>query len=188
LDPNVNGDPRGDNVWAFSLDLEGVSKIDLTAEDLYRGDTPTRNNQSDFNLQKISFTPTGNDEPPQNDIVFFAANSESDAIFFDETILNGDTVGDEDGNLSIVASVEGPDVVESVVFDLDGIFMQTENFVPFAVFGDNTATGNLFQEGLLTPGEHTLTARAFSDDDGAGDLIAEETITFVVVDEDLAIF
>ena len=56
LDPNVNGTLRDADVWAFDLGLEDVARLDLTAADITR-DGSESNLQSDFNLQKLTFTP-----------------------------------------------------------------------------------------------------------------------------------
>lgn len=72
-------------------------------------------------------------------------------------------------SLSVVAS----DTVGSIGFFLNGTLIQLENRAPYALFGDES--GNYYT-GDLPEGEYTLTARAYSGQDGEGDIIGQETV------------
>jgi len=74
--------------------------------------------------------------------------------------------------------------VESVVFnlfDLDGnlVHSKTENFVPYSLYGDFAGDFAGSDQGLL-PGAYTLEVEAFDQNRGRGNLIAEDTISFIL--------
>lgn len=55
--------------------------------------------------------------------------------------------------------------VASVIFKLDGVHLQTENVLPYAVVGDK---GGQFNPWRPTPGGHLLTATPYSHYNGTG--------------------
>jgi hypothetical protein len=74
--------------------------------------------------------------------------------------------------------VDGSVEVGSIVFDLNsGEVNVTDNDYPFALFGD----GDNYTEWAINPGNYTLNAKAFSQDNGGGDLLDEVTVNFTVV-------
>ena len=70
--------------------------------------------------------------------------------------------------------------VESVIFWLNGEKVQTENFYPYALAGDNNGNYNTFD---FPAGEHTVMVHAFSRNDGRGRLIAEASVTFTILEK-----
>ncbi len=77
-----------------------------------------------------------------------------------------------------IAADPDDNTVGTVVFSVDGQTVQTENIEPFALFGD---TGGNFDSGTLSPGEHTLTATAYTS--AGGQVLGAETITVTVVED-----
>ena len=73
--------------------------------------------------------------------------------------------------------------VESMVFDLNqGQVMQTENFEPYALFGDNK--GDFRGEAsVLAIGSNDITLDLYSENRGQGDLLASISQSFTVVDD-----
>lgn len=71
----------------------------------------------------------------------------------------------------------GPDGTESITFELDGPVeaSRTENVSRYALFANRR--DNLFGRDALV-GQYTLNVRAFDQDNGRGDLLAETSITF----------
>ncbi|MEM8510674.1 MAG: PKD domain-containing protein, partial [Bacteroidota bacterium] len=85
-------------------------------------------------------------------------------------------------SLNIRADVQ-PSVVGSVYFELTGPLSttQTENFTPYALFGD---IGGNYSENALPLGDYTLTATAYNGSGGSGGILGQPyVITFSVVDQ-----
>ncbi|WP_394750499.1 Ig-like domain-containing protein [Spongiimicrobium salis] len=82
-------------------------------------------------------------------------------------------------SLSVIAET-GDTPVGSVVFDLNGENgVQTENFAPYTIAGDNDGNFN----GINFPlGANTITATPFSGPNGTGDAGSAATVSFTVVD------
>ena len=79
-------------------------------------------------------------------------------------------------NLNIAAIISIP--VESATFTYDDTINFTENFIPYAVFGDNSGDYNVWNP---TVGLHNLSANAFDENNGLGNLIATNQIDFLVI-------
>ncbi|MGD1946429.1 MAG: T9SS type A sorting domain-containing protein, partial [Croceivirga sp.] len=85
-------------------------------------------------------------------------------------------------SLNVRANTQ-PDVVGSVYFELTGTLSagRTENVAPYALFGD---TSGDYVENALPLGNYTLTATAYSGNDGTGGILGQPyVITFSVVDQ-----
>ncbi|MEM6717438.1 MAG: hypothetical protein AAF622_20485, partial [Cyanobacteria bacterium P01_C01_bin.147] len=73
-------------------------------------------------------------------------------------------------------------LVESMVLNLnEGQVVQTENFEPYALFGDNNGDfrGNA---GILSPGTNSISLDLYSENRGRGELLQSEALTFSVVE------
>jgi len=83
--------------------------------------------------------------------------------------------------VSVVAEiVTGGELVESVTFDLnDGAFTKTENFVPYALYGD--ANGDYHGQ-EIPEGPHILEVTAHSENNGGGEILATLTVSFEITD------
>jgi len=111
-------------------------------------------------------------------LVFYLIDADADTVI---RILNdGDTINlDVDGiDLNIEAVINT--ATGSVGFEYDGdADYSVENFLPFALEGDNNGNYNSWTPTL---GLHELSANAYNGNDLTGGLIISETINFVVVD------
>ncbi|MEM9757106.1 MAG: hypothetical protein AAF914_13975, partial [Pseudomonadota bacterium] len=99
------------------------------------------------------------------------------------TISAGDTLDAAligDPAVSIVAEFDGP--VGSVIFTM-GDWTQTENFVPYALFGDRNGD---FDAGDAAPfadaGDYTLDIEWFAGPNGTGGRLGEHSATFSIED------
>jgi hypothetical protein len=81
-------------------------------------------------------------------------------------------------NLSVRANTD-PAMVGSVIFNLNGQNVQTENVTPYALAGDSNGdyAGFPFSEG-----DYVLTATPFSDSNGSGTEGASLTVSFSIVE------
>ncbi len=93
-------------------------------------------------------------------------------------ILDG---GSLNASQTIDSNIEAvtPEGTESVRFELSGSSnrIHIENYLPYALFRD--IEGDYFRTSLSN-GVYILTVKAYSDNSGSGDLIAEETFRFTV--------
>ena len=91
----------------------------------------------------------------------------------------------EVGNQLNIRANTSPQVVGSVVFELDGEVIRTENVFPYALAGDDPP-GEYFS---WTPpvGRHTLTATPYTEKRGKGMRGSPLTIDFIVSDQPLAV-
>lgn len=85
------------------------------------------------------------------------------------------------GKLAI-AAVSANSAVKSVQFDLDGAmhFQSTESMAPFALFGD--CDGDYYDLWTPVPGMYTLSAKAFGEPLGQGDVLEELTVQFEITE------
>jgi probable HAF family extracellular repeat protein len=96
-------------------------------------------------------------------------------------LANGDTLdlATLPRRVNVVATLSGGRV-GSVVFGLDGNGrFHVERAAPFTLFGD---VNGRFLGGTFSRGRHTLTARAFGQENGTGPLGPVFSVTFTVVD------
>lgn len=82
-------------------------------------------------------------------------------------------------NFSITATPHPgiADDVESAVFKIDDKKVQTENLVPYSLFGDNNGD---FNPNELAPGTYELTVEFFSKDQGKGNKLDSDTLVMTV--------
>ncbi len=165
-------------------------------------------NNGDFNrvflpkrMNTITATPyserNGNGEAGQPLTVNFEVIDSRPLLISDFVLINADT-NEEIGPLnegdvidladyrrnrfSIVANGGEERRPRSVVFDFNGnAGVQTENFIPFALAGDNDGDVNPVAFPL---GSNTVTATPYSRRDGRGDAGEALTVNFTVVDSD----
>ena len=80
-----------------------------------------------------------------------------------------------------------PEQVGSVVFSLSGplTHTQTENVVPYALFGDISGVYN--STNFFTPGEYSLTATPYSGPNGTGEMGEERVVNFALAFKPVAI-
>ncbi|QPH54877.1 Ig-like domain-containing protein [Pontivivens ytuae] len=94
-----------------------------------------------------------------------------------EEIEEGDMIdlsGIDTGAQSLAVFTDNAEV-ESIALSLNGGRTQVESFSPYALFGDIEGD---YRGGTLGDGPQELTIRAYSEDGGRGELIAEQTLTF----------
>lgn len=72
-----------------------------------------------------------------------------------------------------------PDDVESVKFILNGKFIRTENFVPYALAGDNNGQYHPFN---FTPGEYELETVYYSGNRATGTKLGSTIVYFTIID------
>ncbi|MEH0154334.1 T9SS type A sorting domain-containing protein [Limibacter armeniacum] len=77
----------------------------------------------------------------------------------------------------IYLTATAPEGTESMQLTINGS-SRLENVAPYSFFGD---AGNIFNGKTFPPGNYTLTAKAYSQDNLQGTLLAERTITFSTV-------
>ena len=114
-------------------------------------------------------------------------DADTDALI--ATLTGGETILASDiaeRNLTIAAFLPNDDLasglVESIVLNLnEGQVVQTENFEPYALFGDNNGDfrGNA---GILSPGTNSISLDLYSQNGGRGELLQSEALTFSVVE------
>ena len=128
-------------------------------------------------------------DPPAPEVIqFFLVDADNDVIF--RQLRSGDRIDPDelgDRRFSIIAQVEDEADAESVVFRLNGDRVKTESIEPYALFGDNPFTGNIFGRPLFEPGSYELEATAFSKNWGRGAEVAEATLLFTVGQAELSV-
>ncbi|MEM6498095.1 MAG: hypothetical protein AAF709_15410, partial [Pseudomonadota bacterium] len=123
---------------------------------------------------------------PESEVTFTLVNSRTDQVLF--SFSEGDQIdvsGINLNNISMKVEHERGDEVESVSYELDGNFVRTENYEPYALFGDDVK-GNYFR-GNIGLGEHTVVTTFHSEDRGKGDIVDTAQITFEFVNEEQAL-
>lgn len=95
------------------------------------------------------------------------------------SLRNNDTINlNSLPSFSVRADVCDPSAVGSVIFDLSGTEIRTENVVPYAVNGDNNGNYDPWPLGV---GTYTLTATPYSSSNGGGATGTSKTVTFHVI-------
>ena len=125
-----------------------------------------------------TITIQGLTDPP--DIRFFLVDADADVIL--RELKSGDNIepAEFDGRtFSIIAKVDRKLHADSLVFELNGETVKTENFIPYALFGDNLR-GDIAGRSLFEPGNYQLEASAFSRNYGRGREVAEATLEFTI--------
>lgn len=113
------------------------------------------------------------DPPAPLEITFSAFNPQNqDEI--DDDLMDREAIPE---NSSIVATPSAP--VGSAVFSLNGKAVQTENVVPYALFGDKR--GDL-RMGDLPAGEHVLEVAFYEGKNGKGALLGSDSVILNVED------
>ncbi len=130
-------------------------------------------------VQLTATTGTVNPPPPSNQLsinqlVLVNASTNNDI----KNIVNGDQFSTSDVGNSLSVKAVPNSKPGSVVFNLNGQNVQTENISPYALNGD--ANGN-FIAANLPVGNYTLTATPFSGSNGTGQIGASKTVTFSIV-------
>ncbi|MEM6714212.1 MAG: hypothetical protein AAF622_04005 [Cyanobacteria bacterium P01_C01_bin.147] len=102
-----------------------------------------------------------------------------------DTVLASDIA---DRNLTLAAFLPNDDLVsglvESMVLNLnEGQVVQTENFEPYALFGDGNGDFRGSGAGLLSLGANSIGFDLYSENRGQGNLLQSETLTFTVVED-----
>ncbi|MEM1265875.1 MAG: hypothetical protein AAGI50_07655 [Pseudomonadota bacterium] len=106
------------------------------------------------------------------DISFAVYNPANDQLV-DANLTNGEEI--DGSNFTIVATPDGD--VGSAVFSIDGTVVQTENVLPYALYGDNSGD---FGGGSLAPGTHTVEVEFFEGRNGTGASLGSDSVTFDV--------
>ena len=120
---------------------------------------------------------------------FVLVDASSDADL--GAVASGGTVPvSSGGNYGIRAEVEAETEVGSVVLSLagpgaDDTHTQTENLAPYSLYGDapGGANGRAEHGRALAAGSYTLTATAYAESGGAGDVLGTLTVAFTVAVE-----
>ncbi|MBX2855419.1 MAG: hypothetical protein KTR21_10540 [Rhodobacteraceae bacterium] len=97
-----------------------------------------------------------------------ASDAELEQVGADGSLDAASLVG---ANLAIEARLNTGEDVESFVFLIDDTPLQVENVEPYALFGD---LGGDFLSGEFPGGASVLTVQAYSEDNGGGELLAED--------------
>ncbi|MEM9811028.1 MAG: hypothetical protein AAF913_00010 [Pseudomonadota bacterium] len=155
----------------------------MTTIDLFEQEMPDQTFQADLT---ISVAP--------DEIELLLVDAETQEVLqplFDGAEIDLDALGASEVSILAQPSEEEgfADAADSFVFQLDAPgeaddVTQTENIVPFALFGDvpgdgfgdRDATGQTFE-----PGDYAISAQAFDGTDGTGLLLATEDLTFTFV-------
>ncbi|MEM8843033.1 MAG: hypothetical protein AAGD47_14795, partial [Pseudomonadota bacterium] len=127
----------------------------------------------------ISFTldtDPGEPEPVPFDATFAVIDAFSNSVV-DTDLTDGESVDASEMNLTATPPA-GVDV-GSVEFYLNGAYFRTENYAPFALFGDKSGD---FLAGDLEPGDYEVEAKFYSGKKGGGVLLGTDTVSFVVED------
>ena len=82
------------------------------------------------------------------------------------------------GDRNLQARLNSGEIAESFVFKLDGEAVHMENAAPYALFGDLSGD---FHAGTLPNDTSTLTVLAYSEDNGGGELLAEEQFMLITL-------
>lgn len=152
-------------------------------------EVPTVGNGNAPDISNIKFCTPSDDAPPQDtgfqcegDLTVSLALVDADA---NETITNigqGDlivlsNVGVD--NISVIANVSGG-TPKSIVFEVNGSKVQTENAAPYAIAGDGRGNYNAWNYPM---GEVTIRATAYSKKKGQGNVRGCTEITFFLADQ-----
>ncbi|MEK6476899.1 S8 family serine peptidase [Catalinimonas sp. 4WD22] len=122
----------------------------------------------------VSFEVT--QSPVASFTLFDVATDQPVEILEDGAVINLLTTPD----ISIVANPEFEDFDGSIAFYLNGELIQTENLAPYAIAGDDDGDLTAFE---IEPGEYTLTAMTFTENNSEGMEGTSTTIEFEVVEE-----
>lgn len=96
-------------------------------------------------------------------------------------IQNGDIIiKSVTGPFSIDALVCSDPDVESVIFEVNGSVVRTENLPPYAIEGDNASNG--FKSWNVPAGSYTVTATPYSGNNGSGNMGVPKTVSFTILD------
>ena len=123
--------------------------------------------------------PTPSAPDPQGEFSLYLYDAGTDTRL--ATITDGGNIPFQfvdDGNVSLVAEVDGIDLA-SVELALTGGATKVENVTPYALFGnrgDDYSGGDPFS----TPGQYELTLTGYAGRNASGDTLIEEVITFNV--------
>ena len=185
FDPN---DPNASPVTQDLLDVltytTGVEANDVPLRNTFpyvqqpfRGTGPTGGDPITYNQPAIL-------APTQSISGFVLVDADSDQDI--QPLMDGDTIdwatlSSTDVN---VRANTNPGVVGSVVFELNGQTVRTENVVPYALGGDNG--GDYFPIPLV-PGTYTLMATPYSQSGGQGTAGNALSITVTVINSPSAI-
>ncbi|MEM9043263.1 MAG: DUF5060 domain-containing protein [Pseudomonadota bacterium] len=189
----------GDNSGDYTGDTLPAGSHILSAT-LFSGKNGTGDNlgTSEISFDVADSTPADPDpappadpEPdptpePESEVTFTLVNSKTDQVLF--SFSEGEQIdvsGINLNHLSMKVEHERGDEVESVSYELDGNFVRTENYEPYALFGDDVK-GNYFR-GNIGLGEHTVVTTFHSEDRGKGDIVDTAQITFEFVNEEQAL-
>ncbi len=181
-DPNGGGDLTGGDIAV------GANTITATAyeENGAAGDALGTASIS-FTLEAEGTSPDegdggGDGEPtdpaPGSELRFFLHDATTDEVIAEITEGATISIGDADpSQLSIVAITDDADV-ESIRFDLDGEG-RVENLLPYALFGDANGGGDL-NGGQISVGAHTISATAYDQNLGEGEVLDSATLSFTL--------
>ncbi|MEM6714209.1 MAG: hypothetical protein AAF622_03990, partial [Cyanobacteria bacterium P01_C01_bin.147] len=175
------GDNKGD--FRGEASVLDIGSNDITL-DLYSGNRGQGDLLASFSQ---SFTVV-DDITGTIDLSVGLYDADTDALI--ATLTGGETILASDiaeRNLTIAAFLPNDDLasglVESIVLNLnEGQVVQTENFEPYALFGDNNGDfrGNA---GILSPGTNSISLDLYSQNGGRGELLQNEALTFTVMED-----
>lgn len=111
------------------------------------------------------------------DIFLTAINAEDDAVI--GVVGKGGTLNVESADIGLNFAVTVEGAVGSMQLSLNGGQGRIENFVPYAVFGNN---GSAFGGRTIEPGDHSLSIKVYSEANGGGELLREETFNFSIAE------
>ncbi|MGB5691862.1 MAG: T9SS type A sorting domain-containing protein, partial [Flavobacteriaceae bacterium] len=118
---------------------------------------------------------------PADIISFVLVNADTDEVI--GTLINGDVVnlGDFAANAFNISAEVDIAGVKSVVFDYNGVSnFRTENVAPYALGGDS---GGNFAPLAFPLGINSVTATAYSSNNGGGAVLATADLSFEVIEE-----
>jgi len=174
-------DLDGNEIWTGTIAsrfFDWVADLVLNGSELYLGGYTTGN--------FIEETTLG-----ESDALFVKLDTQKKITFsLINTATNQPVPGydpiqeDTELNLALLPnnlSIRANGMYESVRFDFDQQSkFRTENFSPFALFGDEQGD---YSPGQLSVESHTLSATAFDQDNATGNIIAAGSLSFTVINE-----
>ncbi len=127
--------------------------------------------------------PSTTQAPRPEVLSFMLVNSKTDTDI--RPIVDGDVVSRSEygRNISVVAIAN--DITESVRFQIDGRNHRVEQYVPYSIQGDIEITPDVWGDYArwnVKPGDYTINAIPFPEDNAAGDVGIARSITITITD------
>ncbi|MEL6521132.1 MAG: hypothetical protein AAFQ66_09210 [Pseudomonadota bacterium] len=166
----------------IGTDIDISNGLELTFSDNANGTRPLYTVSLDFQTPEPPVEPEPEPEPPTVDeeIKVYLYDADTDERLLelnDGTVIPAELV--EGRNVSLVAETDGN--AESMRMVVDGVHAQTENFLPYALFGDKS--GDLNGQAFLEAGaSYDIALTAYSGNGLSGSAVGSLDLSISVAD------